>query len=519
MTAARAIVNIETTLPDPPFPFTVSLPAGVLFETTIDNTTYTFQTRETIEARSDGSGIYRFGSLTDGSRDISIFEGRRRVRSFIADDISQSPVYVIPDRNLDIETCRVRVYESANTGRFSTYTNIKDATIINDSTALFVLKEAPNGFYELSFGTNSTFGIVPLPGYRIEVEYLSVSGRAANEASVFTASPVSIAGQNDVELRVRTITSSVGGDDKEDIDSIRQNAPFQYATQNRMVTADDYSSLVLRNFRTLIKDIKSYGGEDALEPEYGTVFMSIVFKDDVPLETQEATKLSIQSLVDQLSVATFNLRFIDPVTTFVETNTFFQFNPRLTTQSVNRIQDSVSNVILDYFRTNVGRFDQSFRRSNLLTLIDAVSPAVLSSRIDVKMQQRIVPRLNADSNHNIRFPTLLAIPDDRNHIITSSTFRIGDQAALIRNRLNSNVLEVVTIDGLATLVDNVGNYEPEAGRLNIVGLNINSIVSLTNYIKIAAVPANQSAINPVREDIIVFDPAQSFTSPIQVDAT
>ena len=45
--------------------------------------------------------------------------------------------------------------------------------------------------------------------------------------------------------------------------------PFQYAAQNRMVTAVDYSTLVLKNFGTLIKDIQAFGGQDALKPEFG----------------------------------------------------------------------------------------------------------------------------------------------------------------------------------------------------------------------------------------------------------
>lgn len=97
-------------------------------------------------------------------------------------------------------------------------------------------------------------------------------------------------------------------DTVESLASIRKNAPFQYAAQNRMVTAVDYSTLVLKNFGTLIKDIQAFGGQDALKPEFGVVFLSIAFNDDVSAETKAATKISILDLTKQLSVVGFGCK-------------------------------------------------------------------------------------------------------------------------------------------------------------------------------------------------------------------
>ena len=65
-------------------------------------------------------------------------------------------------------------------------------------------------------------------------------------------------------LQVATVSNSFGGSEKETEESIRTTAPFQYATQNRAVTAEDYATLVQRNFGSLLNDISSFGGEDAL---------------------------------------------------------------------------------------------------------------------------------------------------------------------------------------------------------------------------------------------------------------
>jgi len=517
-TASRAVVTFSINLSSlAERPTTVSLAPGVVFESSIDDITYTFQTRETVTATDDGSGIYSF-KTNAGSTNIEIFEGAQKTKTFIADAVSQDALYIIPDKNLDVDTTIVRVYESPTSVAFTTYQNLKQATLINAATALYILKESPNEFFELSFGDGITFGVTPKAGYKIEVDYLSVQGPAANDGALFTPiSQVNVGGTG-YTITAQTVTNSLGGDIKETNQSIRTNAPFQYATQNRMVTADDYSSLVLRNFSTLIKDIKSFGGEDAVKPEFGAVYMSIVFEDDVPLSTQTTTKNSIQDLVDQLSVVSFRLRYLDPVTTFIETNTFFQFNPKLTTLSLNSITDNVNTIVRDYFSTNTGKFGQAYRRSNILTLIDEVSPAVLSSRMEVKMQQRIVPRLDAQNDFTLRYPTSIAPADDINYIIDSTPFNIDNTAGKIRNKLNSNKLQIVTLDGLTTIVDNVGTFDAATGILSLVGFKPNSIIGGVNYVKVSAVPANQSAIAPQREDILQFDEDPSFASAVIVES-
>ena len=91
-----------------------------------------------------------------------------------------------------------------------------------------------------------------------------------------------------------TVARSSAGSLKEEIESIRKNAPYLYASQNRMVTAEDYSSLILRNFPNQISDIKSWGGEDNIPPKYGSVFVSIDFSSENRcLENQKFDKIYI----------------------------------------------------------------------------------------------------------------------------------------------------------------------------------------------------------------------------------
>jgi hypothetical protein len=570
-TAAQAVVNISITTSQSGRDATIQLPARTTFTTSVDDVNYTFQTIEDYYATDDGTGFYEFVTAT-GSNEIKIYEGTQKTKTFLVGEYEDNPTYVIPDTNIDADTVTVRVYESTTSTAFAVYTNIIDATTIDAQSTIYILKEAPNGYFELSFGDGETFGVAPQAGAKIEVLYLSTKGDPANGATTFTSSnDFSGGGITAAPVTVTTITNSVGGDSKETIESIRKNAPFQYATQNRMVTAADYSSLILRNYSTLIKDIKAWGGEDNIDPEFGAVYVSILFEDDVTALTQANTKLGISQLSDDLAVISFRLRFADPVTTYIEVQTFFDFNPKLTSLTSNAVQSNVLEIISQYFTDNTGGFDQSFRRSNLLTLIDESNPAILSSRAEVKMQQRFIPTapsistniqnltnftipndelnqairlinnndfnsaasliaqystssytairtsISSLSNTNsfvLRFPAAIAAPDDVNRRITSSTFVYEGVTCKIQNRLESNTLQVVSASTSDVIVTNIGSYNAANGTVSLTYFTPSSISGSVNYIKLSAVPANQSSIVPTRNNLLVYDGTVSAANTV-----
>lgn len=501
-------------------PATIQLPAGTKFNTTVDDVAYVFQTIEAITASED-AGIYRFQCCASGSTNISIFEGSNNTKSFIVGPYSENSIYVIPDEQMDASTAIVKVYPSPSSSDFVTYTNIIEATSIDENSTLYVLREAPNNYYELSFGNGTTFGSAPETGNKVEVDYLRATGAAADGARFFTPQNSVTVNGTEYDLSVTTVAASSGGSEKESIESVRRNAPFQYAAQNRMVTAADYSTLALRNYSTLIDDIQSWGGQDNDIPEFGVVFMSIRFKDGVSANSQQIVKSGIQNLANDLSVVSFKVKFADPIVTYIETGVRFQFNSDLTTFTIGRLQQDVANVVAQYFEENVGGFGQAFRRSNLLSAVDAVSPAVLSSRTDVLMQQRFEPLLSEIDTYSLRFPVPIAAPDTETPVITSTTFRYPGVApsCIITNKLGTNVLQVVAQNSSRdVIIDDAGSYIAGTGEVDIVGFNPTSIDGGSSEIKLKAVPANPSAISPTLNNVLEYDQDQSFVLGVLVDS-
>tara|TARA_Y100001972_G_C7658319_1_gene331713 strand:- start:1106 stop:2941 length:1836 start_codon:yes stop_codon:yes gene_type:complete len=513
-TASSATINISINTGNlagrPSF---LSLPRATKFTTTVDDVAYTFETIGTITAQDNGNGLYVFKDLL-GSEAITIKEGTNKTKTFIVSENSVDSVYVIPDKDIDTTTAFVSVFDDLNTTNFVTYTDLKLASTIDDQSKVYIMRETPNGFYELSFGDGFTLGKAPVAGNKIVVEYLSTSGPDANGASTFTpVNQISVpnaGGNTSFNLSVTTVSNSVSGSVIETLESIRKNAPFSYASQNRMVTAADYATLIKRNFGFLIKDIQAYGGEDAVRKEYGCVFLSIVFKDDVTQDTIDKTKGDIEALARQLQVITFDVKFQDPDITFLETSVFFQFNPKFTSSSVQEIQNRVEDTTQNYFANNTGLFDQSYRRSNLLALVDDVDPSVLSSRATLKVQKRYVPFFGRPETATLRYASPIAEPNIETHTITSTGFFSNSVKVAIKNKLNSVKLQLVNLDDDTVYVDNVGEYAPSTGIVTLTGLNVDSIIGGNSFIKISAVAANESFSSPGQNQIVVYDDGPSF---------
>jgi hypothetical protein len=323
----------------------------------------------------------------------------------------------------------------------------------------------------------------------------------------------------ELELNVTTASKSVGGTFKESIESIRANAPFQYAAQNRMVTTADYSSLILRNYSQYISDIQTWGGEDDVRPDFGAVLTSIVFTDGLDQDVIDDIKDGIQDLVSQLAIASFRLKFVEPVITYIEARTEYQFNPRLTTLSQRAVSDLVDQAVTNYFLNNVGKFTQSFGRSNMLTRVDAVSPAVLSSAAAIKMQQRIDPRFTLAQSWNLQYPVPIAQPLPNVITAVSTLFVVNingsSKTVRIQNADGSNILQLVDTSGIV-VNDGIGEIVPDTGVVRIDSLVVQSVIGGARYIKISVIPANQATIAPLRNEILKFDENLSFSTAVRV---
>lgn len=502
-------------------PTSKTLPANTKFTSSVDGTSYTFQTLESYTGIKDGSGVYQF-KTSAGSTSIPVFEGVEKTKTFIAGVAPETEIYVIPDETLNLDTVVITVFEDGASSSFTTYTNVNEATTISSSSTIYVLKEAPNGYFELSFGNGSNLGQTPAVGEKIVVSYLSTKGAEANGARSFSAQ----ATLGGLSIDITTVSSqSNGGLRKEGIESIRRNAPFLYAAQNRMVTAEDYGSLAQRNYSGFIENIKAWGGEDNIPPKYGAVYLSIDYFSSTDEPTKDEVEAGITSLARDLSVASFDVEYVKPTVTYLQTEVAYQFNPKLTGETQSAIKSKVDNTITSYFNANLGTFDKTFRRSNMLSNIDDVDPSVLSSRATIRMQQRRTTsstdfdqpiNLGSATNYNFYFPAPISSPLNDEYVVESSNFTYNGSVSFIRNLLETNILQIISLSTGKVIVDNIGSYDAGTGEVKLVGFNISAYND--NYLRVTVLPANQSAITPIRSNILEHDPTVSLTTAVSTSS-
>ena len=498
-------------------PSRIRLPSGTKFKAiNQDNQTtqteYSFRTRSDFYAVDDGNGIYQFVDESSSTY-IDIYEGTLKTKTFLVDSVAADEIYVIPDASIDTTSIIVKVYENVSSDLYEVYTPIQKAIVVDTESTYYDIKESPNGYYEINFGDGTSFGKKPTVGQKIVVEYVSSSGTAADGSNQFTCQDTLFINGKAHDILIQSQGISFGGAEKESIESIRKLAPIQFAAQQRLVTALDYKGMILSNF-TDVKDVSVWGGEDNIPIDYGKVYMSLQYNNNITDIAKEQIKASIKSnFTNNLSIMSITNEFVDPVKTYIEITTRFNYNPELTGKTRSEMKDLVRTYIVNYFQSEFEVFEKAFRKSNLLTDIDNLERSILSSRMDIKVQQRFEPSLGIANNYTINFPIKLEAPNSNTYSMVSTDFLYYGRTCNLRNRLGSDTIELVSTG--VTIIDNIGTYDYRTGTIYLENFQPTAIFGGVPYIKITAYPLEPSVIQPLRNYVISLDIDNLFVSELQ----
>jgi hypothetical protein len=505
-TGSSATVSISAATSDTTTA-TATLPKNSKFSVNIDDVSYTFQTLEQYTASNNGSGTFAFKTTAD-STELTIKEGIQKTKTFIVGETSDQQVYVIPDTTIDTSTIVVDIFDTTTSSTSTPYTNINDNVRITEASTVYIVRETPNGGFELIFSDGNVLGKSPVAGNKIVVTYLSTKGSVANGGTTFIPSQKVTIGGTAYDLTVTTVANSANGAEKESLASIKLNAPVSFATQQRLVTAEDYKAIILQRYSNSIEDVIAWGGNDNVPPEFGKVYVSLKFKSGITADSQTLVKDAIKTTVSEnLAIMSIDTEFTDPLDTFMEFAITFNFDPDLTGSTLESTQTTILSDVDSFFTDNLNKFGQIFRRSTLTARIDDLDPAILNSAMVVKIQRRFTPTLNVLQNNEVVFPVVIASPDDVNRIVTTTNMTVDSKTCRIQNVLSSNKLELVDINTLNIVKDNVGSYDAGSGKVSITGLNVSAFVG--DAIKVTVVPADTGTVRPLRNHILKLDTAKT----------
>ena len=243
----------------------ITMSRGTKFSATVDEINYNFVNNADVSI-SPVDGVYKFSSL-------DLFEGTYLNFKYTANTSDTEQRFIIPNDNVDTNTLTVKVQNSASDSTTNTYTLAQGITGLDSSSKVYFLQEVENGRFEVYFG-DGVLGQAIADGNIVILDYITCNRDEANGATTFTLAG-NVGGFTDVTIT--TLNNANGGDAPETIKSIKFNAPRDYTSQDRAVTADDYKVLV-KSLYANAQSVQVYGGEDAATPDYGKVYISIKAK-------------------------------------------------------------------------------------------------------------------------------------------------------------------------------------------------------------------------------------------------
>ena len=269
---------------------------------------------------------------------------------------------------------------------------------VTSTSTVYYLEGVEDEKYEVIFG-DGVLGKVST-GNIVTLSYVVTNGADSNGASSFSLSGT-IAGSS--TATITTASNSSGGADPETPDSIRFNAPRQYASQNRAVTTKDYESRV-KTIYPNANSVQVWGGEDN-STVYGRVYISI--KPKTGNVVTQSDKTDIINKLKDFNVASITPVIEDTETTFLQLNVTVKFDQKKTTKTSDSIKSLVQSAITTFNNNNLQQFDQMFRHSKFIETVNKVDTAILSNITTVKLHKSFTATTTASTTYTINFSNAL----------------------------------------------------------------------------------------------------------------
>ena len=490
---------------------TKTMPAGTAFSTTIDDTSYQFVTIADVTSTNNG-GVVSFDST-------KIYEGSFITTKYLVDTSDIEQRFLLGDNRADTSTLTVKVQTSASDSTTTTYTKATDITQLSSTSTVYYLQEVDGGRFEVYFGD----GVVSRSlsdGNIVILEYVVTNKTASNGASSFSA-PSTIDGVSDITLT--TVANAAGGAEPESLNSIKLQAPLDFASQGRAVTSDDYAVYAKKLFPNT-QAVSVFGGEDGSfnsstgvtsTPEYGKVFISIKSTTGANLTSSQKTQLV--SDLKTYTIASITPVIVDPETTFLRLAIRYSFDTSATTLGSSDIDGLITTALQSYNSNTLQTFNSQYRASAVSKLIDESDNSILNSTTSVKLSKFFTPTQGTTTSYRIPFNNALLHPEDgylasTGGIVSSTGFRVGTDTTsefFFDDDGQGNLRRYSIVGTTRNYADsNAGTIDYDSGLITINNINITGVLNVDNLtssqIRIIVTP-NSNDIVPVRNQILEID--------------
>ena len=491
----------------------VTMDKGTVFTTSVAGTSYQFVTNAS-HTLTPLNGVYRFSS-------IPIYEGTLTTFKYTVNTSDPDQRFIIPSPNADTTTLRVQVQNSSSDSTTATYTLATGFTSLDSTSRVYFLQEVEDGKFEVYFG-DGVVGKALSDGNIVILEYVVTNKTEANGASTFALSG---AIETFSDVTITTVSSAQGGAEPQSKESIRFNAPLQYARQDRAVTTGDYETLVQELYPNA-QSVSAWGGEDDETPVYGVIKIAIKAASGSTLT--DATKQSIVTQLKKFNVASVRPQIVDPEITKILLTSTIKYDEKATTKTTDTLESEVLTAISNYNTNTLSKFDGIFRHSKVTGLIDDVDTSILSNVTKLDIRKTFTPTIGSSTRYDIYFRNGIFNPHTGHKsgtggVITTSGFKVtGDTTNVyyLDDDGSGNIRRYYFVGSVRTYVNNSqGTVNYTTGQITINSLDIASVENIrgasSTVIEITVEPASYDIV-PVRDQILEIDTANS-TITVEAD--
>jgi len=456
----------------------VVIPRGTSFTGTAGNKNFTFVTGENIVAQPSGTNSFV-------ANNVIIYEGDYVSDTFVVDYANDSQRYILSNKTIDITSLLVGVLED-NGGTLRAYKKVDSLFDLNSGSEVFFIQAADNNRYEIVFG-DGVIGRKPQDRAIVTIQYRACNGELPNGISLFAAD-----GRVGTSLITNVVVNqaAAGGAVSETLDSIKFNAPRAFTTQERVVTARDYKTLLTNQF-TEINDVSAFGGEEFNPPRFGKVVIAVDLKTTDELPPSRTREYS--SFIKQRSPLSIDPIFVRPEYTYVKVNSKVRYNINQTQLTPNDIKFIVQSAILNYNTDVLNGFNKTLRYSRLLADIDSSQISIISNDTEVLASKTILPTAGLTASYDVDFGVQLrddianlsdAHPENEISIVSSSPFIFNGIECFIEDN-GDGLLSIAAQEGNSHIkIQDIGTVNYETGYIQISNFTPQALIN--NRIEIFA---------------------------------
>jgi hypothetical protein len=469
----------------------VTLPKGSVFTTELSDKTYAFvmtNSRVATPVANSTGGYWVSDNISDGvvpyvATDIKITQGIFATAQYIYNDQIEQQ-FIIPSTGVDTSTISVLVTDSITSTATELYTKVDNYSNLDGTSTVFFVNESPDQRFEIYFG-DGTIGKKPADGSIIDITYVVPEPETGNGATVFKSDPIrspfyGIGGSTTTySPTVTTRINASGGRDRESSESIRFLAPLNYESQNRAVTKQDYVTAIRTEYPQ-VETVSVWGGEEADTPIYGNVYVAIKPTEGFFLSTTEKDRI-VEQILKPRSVLGITPIIVDPEYTYLQIVSDITWNPRLTGLTEYTLRNGVRQEILDFGDDQLEKFDEPFRYSPFVRLIDEYDSGIVGNLTSIAMRKEVAPTIGVPSNYTIGFDNAIDVGTIYSTSFTYSSFincTLKDDSSGSIDIISNNETEVAK--GAGTVDYRTGTITLNSFAPNSVSSGVLSIIATPN---------------------------------------